>query len=244
MWKTIMDEAKGKMIIKLFYEGNSYNKISKEVGVSENTVYRYIRKKNLKSKNREKPHNCSFDLNEIGNKYNHLTIIGVEYSEMFRTWCAKYICDCGEEALVTLRQLKLGKRKTCGKRNCEHHKNIARINGTLTTSTGYENILGSAWASWRLGAKARNIDFLITIEEAWEIFVKQGGKCALTGIEINFRKGENRIQTASLDRIDSSKSYTKENSQWVHKEINRMKGRLPEKDFFEYCNSVVKWNMN
>jgi len=229
-------------IINLFYDGNGYYEIANIVGVSDNTIYRFIKSKGLKSIDRLKRHKCSFDLNEIGNKYNRLTIVGTEYSEMYKTWCAKCICDCGQETIETLRKLKNGERKTCGNKNCEHHTELKRINGTLTTTTGYENILGSSWASWRLGAERRKIDFLVTIEEAWDIYVKQNGKCALTGITLKFRKGENRIQTASLDRIDSSKHYTIDNIQWVHKEINRMKGCLPEDKFLEFCKNVVTWN--
>lgn len=229
-------------IVNLFFEGKEYQEIGNTVGLSETTIYRFIKSRNLKTSDRIKPHKCSFDLNEVGNKYNWLTIIGMEYSEMYKTWCAKCVCDCGQETIETLRKLKSGEKKTCGKKNCNYHNNLTRINGALTTSTGYKNILGSCWASWRLGAKARNIDFLITIEDAWEIFEKQEGKCALTGIELKFRKGDNRIQTASLDRIDSSKSYTKENVQWVHKEINRMKGNLSESEFLNYCKEIIKWS--
>ena len=244
MKKRKITEEIAHEIVNLFFEGNGYQEIGSIVGLSETTIYRFIRSKKLKSIDRIKQHKCSFDLNEIGKKYNWLTIIDTEYSEMYKTWCAKCICDCGQETIETLRRLKNGEKKTCGNENCEHHKELRRINGTLTTTTGYENILGSAWASWRLGAKARNIDFLITIEEAWKIFKKQNEKCALSGLDLKFRKGKNRIQTASLDRIDSSKPYTIENCQWVHKEINRMKGCLSEKDFLNYCENIVKWNKN
>ena len=235
---------KKKQILEYFYLGDDYKDIAKKVDVSESTIYRHIKSLGLKSCDRKKSHKSSFDLNEIGNKYNHLTIIGTEYSDMFRTWCAKCVCDCGRETLDTLRRLKKGQKKTCGKNGCEHHQNQLRINGTLGTTTGYEGILGSVWASWRLGAERRNIKFDVTIEEAWNKFIKQNKKCALSGIELVFRKGGNRIQTASLDRIDSTKPYTKNNSQWVHKEINRMKGSLSEEEFFVYCKKILEWNKN
>jgi hypothetical protein len=90
-------------------------------------------------------------------------------------------------------------------------------------------------------------NFNITIEEAWEIWLTQNGECALSGVEIKFSRtrkksktGERLEQTASLDRIDSSKGYSKENCQWVHKLVNRLKGSLPENDFYEFCKSVYK----
>jgi hypothetical protein len=32
------------------------------------------------------------------------------------------------------------------------------------------------------------------------------------------------------------------NVQWVHKEINRMKGSLAENEFIEYCKKIIIWN--
>jgi len=37
--------------------------------------------------------------------------------------------------------------------------------------------------------------------------------------------------TASLDRINSSKGYTLDNVQWVHKTVNIMKQGLSDEDF-------------
>ena len=45
---------------------------------------------------------------------------------------------------------------------------------------------------------------------------------------------------ASLDRVDSSKGYTEENVQWVHKDIQRMKSDLSPKRFTELCQLVAQ----
>ena len=64
----------------------------------------------------------------------------------------------------------------------------------------------------------------ISIQEAWEIYIKQDRKCALSGVPIVFTTNNDKywIQTASPDRIDSSLHYTEDNFQWVHKRINRI----------------------
>jgi len=46
------------------------------------------------------------------------------------------------------------------------------------------------------------------------------------------------VNTASLDRIDSSKGYESGNIQWVHKQLNNMKQALPENEFFEWIKLV------
>ena len=46
--------------------------------------------------------------------------------------------------------------------------------------------------------------------------------------------------TQSLDRIDSTKGYTIDNVQWVHKYINLMKHQLTQQQFIDFCKKVVE----
>jgi hypothetical protein len=45
--------------------------------------------------------------------------------------------------------------------------------------------------------------------------------------------------TASLDRIDSSKSYNKNNIQWVHKDVNKMKWAFNQNHFIKFCKLIA-----
>lgn len=47
-------------------------------------------------------------------------------------------------------------------------------------------------------------------------------------------------QTASVDRIDSTKGYTPDNVQWVDKRINFMKQHFSQVEFVELCCLVSK----
>lgn len=47
--------------------------------------------------------------------------------------------------------------------------------------------------------------------------------------------------TASLDRIDSNKGYNKENIQWVHKYINKMKMDFNQDYYIEMCRKVSNY---
>jgi hypothetical protein len=107
---------------------------------------------------------------------------------------------------------------------------------------GYEEITGSHWGRIRKRASSKGYPFEISIEYAWEVFLKQGRRCAITGVEIVFsrRVKEWRFtQTASLDRVDSSKGYVEGNVQWVHKDINVMKNSHAQDEFVEWCKKVV-----
>lgn len=94
------------------------------------------------------------------------------------------------------------------------------------------------WTCIKSNAKARNLEFKLTPEYIWKLFLKQERKCALTGILLNI-KTDNEI-TGSIDRIDSNKGYFDENVQWVHKTINIMKSNFPQNTFIAICAMVTK----
>lgn len=140
-------------------------------------------------------------------------------------WLCK--CDCGKETTVRAQALKSGEIKSCG---CMWYRGVEDL-----SSTYFSQILN--------GAKHRDLEFSITKEYLWSLFLKQDKKCALSGIDINLDKHYGKrlcTQTASLDRIDSLKGYTEENVQWVHKDVNTMKMDLSETKFFEFISLIYK----
>ena len=106
----------------------------------------------------------------------------------------------------------------------------------------YSEISKLYYNSLKSKAKARKISFDITLEEIKELFKKQDGRCGITNLPIvpkTYKTRKKEMWTASLDRIDSKKGYTIKNVQWVHKEINMLKGKLPKEKFIDLCNLVV-----
>lgn len=69
------------------------------------------------------------------------------------------------------------------------------------------------------------------LAETWE---ECGGKCALTGWNISIIEN-----TASPDRIDSSKGYVKDNIQWVHKNVNISKNMFDQDHFITMCHAIA-----
>ena len=143
-------------------------------------------------------------------------------------WC---ICKhCNAEKAVsaqTLRTLPVGCRK-------------CRWTGRLGTESRRWSGIGAIgrdyWTRVKKGAKARKLKLTVTHKYVAALFEKQGGRCALSGRSIC---ALTRLGTASLDRIDSSKGYVPGNVQWVHKQINWMKGAIPECEFVALCREVV-----
>lgn len=135
------------------------------------------------------------------------------------------VCDCGKEYKIRATSLIENRRNSCG---CEDRD----------LYTGYEDLSGTAFYRIKRNAYVRNLDFLIDIEFLWNLFLNQEKKCALTGLPITLTK--RGPYTASLDRKDSSKHYTHDNVQWVHKDVNLMKMDLDEDRFFDLCRMITR----
>lgn len=180
--------------------------------------------------------------NHIGKRFGKLTVVR-QWSEVVTEGRSKEgmlecLCDCGKTVIVPTRYVTNTHKQSCG---CNAHpRNIKSKHWK-----GYGEIGGTVWNDIRRGAirKSRTIQFCITIEQGWELFLKQNRKCALTGVPLSFPVLQGRLRgstiTASLDRIDSTKDYTIDNVQWVHKHINIMKWTLKQDEFIDWCNKVA-----
>lgn len=179
-------------------------------------IYRGKSKQCKKCKDMEHSKNKLDDL--TGKSFGEWTVLE-KYGKRRKEILWLCLCTCGKQFKVTGNALRGGTSKKC--KYCNH----------------YNDIKGIYWSRLKRCAKKRKIDFNITIEEAWQIYIEQNKKCALTGKIIDFENC-----TASLDRIDSNKSYYKENCQWVHKDINFMKYTFSVNKFISLCEEVVEFN--
>ena len=155
-------------------------------------------------------------------------------------------CSCGSINKVHATHLVSSGTGMC-KECADKAEMIKRFSGVGDIPYAYWAELTRRATGEKSGRKSRvSLEFDFTIEDGWEMFQSQNGKCALSGIDIKFVKYGRSVkatlksQTASLDRIDSSKGYTKDNVQWVHKDINRMKNVYSDEYFIEMCVGVAK----
>lgn len=148
-------------------------------------------------------------------------------------------CKCGKISEVRIDQLLRNKNKSCEK--CSIHLKINRNKTIGDFSRSHFNDIKSS-------ANSRKLEFNITQEYLWELYLKQNKKCKISGTDITLspkivnKKADRKNISASLDRIDSNIGYTTENVQWVHKWINIMKGALSDKDFIGICKIITEYN--
>ncbi len=176
-----------------------------------------------------------------GKRFGKL-LVTTPFDKKNRTWRWTCICDCGNKTIAYVSKLKNGCKTSCG---CGKYENIKPKYGKEHHGwTGYEEIYGSYWKQLQASAKERNIKFQLTIEYAWNLFLEQNRKCALSGIELKFPKQQREKSKfknkPSLDRIDSSKGYIKGNVQWVDTRINYMKLDHDQSEFLELCKLITE----
>lgn len=141
------------------------------------------------------------------------------------TWLCQ--CDCGNMSLVIHANLHGSHSKKC--EACGH----------LQARKEYPQgeIPIPLWNAWKRQKKDR-FPLEITREFAYQKLAQQNFRCALSGTLIWLPANPRDTVTASLDRIDSTKGYTKDNIQWLHKNVNLMKNVFDEDHFIHMCLSV------
>lgn len=138
-------------------------------------------------------------------------------------------CICGRiERLVDCYSLASGTSTQCEK--CGNSMKLDRN----PAWKGHGTITGKYIGRTERRAKLIGLKYDLSPEFLLILLEKQNYKCALSGLDIHFND-----DTASLDRIDSSQGYLEDNTQWVHKDINRMKNLYNQDYFIFMCKRVV-----
>jgi len=148
-------------------------------------------------------------------------------------------CDCGKVKRLSTKALN--KRAKTNRGSCGCYINRK---GHLHPQWKGEGIFPANWfySHIQRGGKARcKVDINITLKDLNKLFIKQKGLCSLTGVKLIV---DNRFETntASVDRIDSSKGYILGNIRFVHKDINMMKRWYTDEYFIKLCKQVSKYN--
>lgn len=79
---------------------------------------------------------------------------------------------------------------------------------------------------------------MATSKQLMRLIEKQEYRCALSGMILT-------PDVAALDHIvpvSEGGSDAIDNLQWVHEEINRMKGTMDNRSFIELSRKVARWN--
>lgn len=154
------------------------------------------------------------------------------YVQKHPTW--DVLCACGKVYNVIGFRLK-GKKALMSCRECANR--AKQLNGQL--SHHYLRRL-------QISASKRGIyfDLGVTKEYLLGLLSAQNKRCAMSGLDIGFAAsvhGEKHGEsTASLDRVDNAKGYEVGNVQWLHKDVNRLKGTFDQARVIELARAITQ----
>jgi hypothetical protein len=146
-------------------------------------------------------------------------------------WCSKCESCQSEQAYTRKDHARSSSRKGWKCKKCVSLEKSFSANQPIGCKA-------RTYRRFKSSAISRGLSWGINEEE---MFQDYNGICCMTGMHISL---EYKEQTASLDRIDNSKGYEVGNIQWVHKEINMMRGPLSIDRFTELCEFVSSRKLN
>jgi hypothetical protein len=94
-------------------------------------------------------------------------------------------------------------------------------------------------------ARRNGLEFDLSLDFLKQLNASQDGRCAYSGILLNWALDSRGIQRtcppdrASLDRIDPNKGYTQDNVHLVLDLVNRIKSAYSEQKFLEICCAIA-----
>ena len=182
--------------------------------------------------------------NLVGKQFDNLTVIRRVVNRVAKETGREYVswecsCTCGKVIIVTTRALRKGKKScgclsvSCWFKKCKSTLNVV-INAQITSYKGRARERGHAWElSW---------------EETKLLFT---GNCCYCGqpprggrhwYHSEYRVNEqDKIYVNGIDRQDNTKGYTVENAVSCCAMCNRAKLNLPQMDFEQWLNDLVRF---
>src|SRR5271157_1300982 len=138
----------------------------------------------------------------------------------------KCLCDCGQETNVGISQLLGGHTKSCG---CLRNDTKPRLTHGKSGTKEYR-----LWCWAHIRAIDNSLPFSIVVED---IIVPEFCPCCNVGLEV----GKGRLQDSSptLDRLQLSNGYTKDNVWVICYKCNRMKSNSSSPEELE--NIAAAW---
>ena len=117
-------------------------------------------------------------------------------------------------------------------RDCEH----ARVRKL------YKDTPRSTLRAVIRGARARGTLCNLQVRDLMELWDKQEGKCALSGVVMTYRQGRLLLTSVSVDRIVARKGYVKGNVRLVCMAVNALRGSASDMEAYGIAKAFVqKW---
>lgn len=139
--------------------------------------------------------------------------------------------------------IKFEKENRSFKKNIVNHYCSLKCTGIAKTNNA--NPLAYNANVAKKNAKVKNLEFNLTPEFLWELYLKQDKKCAVTGVDIiPVHKNSKNLYQISIDRIDNSKGYVTNNVHLVALGINYMRNTMELEDVILFLNKIKEVSLS
>ena len=164
-----------------------------------------------------------------------------KYSQKVKVDCK----NCGKEIKYKKSEYEKIKNHTCSIKCSSELKSIIYSGAgnpsaiKLSHLSGVERVMHERISTYKSRAFQKGWDFDLDYKYLTELYNKQKGKCYYTNLKMKYKKGPKTFDTMSLDRIDSSKGYTKDNVVLCLNCINMLKSDHNMKDFKKVFRGIA-----
>lgn len=195
------------------------------------------------------------DKNIIGQKFNRLTAIEFSYKKGHGLYFWLFKCDCGIEKIINKYDVENNITKSCGcyksetmkikmfgnKYGLNSHANKGKYR-TAPEEAGFNLLL----KVYNDGAKKRNLEFLLTIEEFKKLTKENCHYCNCEPKTISRVRGKSTKDAKDrgqyifngIDRVNNSNGYLLENCVTCCKLCNQMKLDMSYEDFMQHIKNI------
>lgn len=171
-----------------------------------------------------------------GDKINRLTVLNFHHTGNHYRRFFTFRCDCGNEKVILGSLVTSGNTKSCG---C-YGKEVRRAK-LLPDNLG---VIRQIILGYKRHAKRRGFDFLLSESDVINL-IKQN--CYYCGDPpLNIKKTKNYLNGfvySGIDRVNSRKGYTIENSVPCCEQCNKAKMAISKNDFLAWIKKVYNHSL-
>jgi len=177
----------------------------------------------------------------IGKTFNNIEVLSLSHVEKSRRFYDIKCLRCNNLSYMRGdRFTGTQKLNTC--RKCRQENAILTSKKRATP----ESVYSSLYAQCRKGASARNITFLISLEEFKKIITKDCYYCGveprLSSTSKRYNKTTTQIKHNGVDRFDNTIGYVLNNCVPCCKFCNHMKRDYTKDDFLNHIKKIFVYN--
>lgn len=146
---------------------------------------------------------------------------------------------CHRNLSIDQYETKANKKGTFTRRMC---RSCTQSQREASKSSNPESYLKNLFAQLKSSRKDSGIEWNIDIEYIYNIWHKQEGRCALSGMHMTWQKGNGSVHySASIDRKNNDVGYIVGNIQLVCSMVNRMKHTLNDSELYWWAKNIVDY---